>query len=87
MFNPPQAQYPVRQAPDLPAAALQDDHFEAMVVVQVDMGGCKDLACGRMLGFNQLGGKIRLVVVVNHGQCSDNHLVLIHRLVDQSARE
>src|SRR5271157_5188694 len=33
VFNPPQAQDPIRQAFNLPAAAFQDDHFEAMVVV------------------------------------------------------
>src|SRR5208337_3968871 len=36
-----------------------------------------------MLGLNQLGGEIRLVVVVNHGQRSHDHLVLLDRLFYQ----
>src|SRR5208337_2526803 len=83
MFNSPQAQDPISQALDLPTAAFQDDHFEAMVVVQVHMRGCQSLACGLMLGLNQLGREIRLVVVVNHGQRSHDHLVFIGRLFHQ----
>src|SRR5208337_2138171 len=43
----------------------------------------QNLACRLMLGLNQLGGEIRLVVVVNHGQRSHDRLVLLDRLFFQ----
>jgi len=81
MLHTPQAQDSIRQAPDLPTAAFQDDDFEAMVVVQMHVGGRENLARRRMLGHNQLGREIRLVVVANYGECSHNHLVFFSRLV------
>jgi len=81
MLNAPQAQNPIRQVPNLSAAAFQDNHLKTMVVIQVHVGGREDLARSRMLGFNQLGGEIGLVVVVNHGQRSHNHFVFFRRLL------
>src|SRR5208337_266068 len=83
MFNSPQAQDAISQALNLPTSAFQDDHFEAMVVIQMHVRGRQNLACRLMLGLNQLGGEIRLVVVVNHGQRSHDHLVLLDRLFYQ----
>ena len=83
MFNSPQTEDPISQAPNLPAAAFQDDHFEAMVVVQMHMRSRENLAGRRMLGFNQLCREIGLVVVVHHGQRSHDHLVFFSRLFHQ----
>jgi len=83
MFDPPQAQDAIRQAPNLTAAAFQDDYLEAMVVVQMHVRSREDLAGSCVLGLDQLGGEIWLMVIVNHRQRAHNYLVFLIRLLHQ----
>ena len=77
MFDTPQAQNPIGQAFDFAAVPFQDDYFETMMVIQMNMRRRQNLAGSSVLSLDQLGRKIRLVVVVDHGQGSHDHFVLL----------
>ena len=72
------------------AAALHDDDFEAVVVIEVDVGGGENHSAGGVLGIGQLLREIRSAVIVDQRQGADDRLVRVDvvgkkRLADEIA--
>jgi len=59
---------------DFLARATQDDDFEAVVVVEVDVEGGDDGVVVLVLGLSQFFGEKPDMVVVDHGQRADDGL-------------
>lgn len=57
------------------AAAFHDDHLEAVVVVEVDVGGSEDHGAGGVLDLGEFLGEVWDVMVVDEGECADDGLV------------
>ena len=67
----------ISKASDVSAPALHDDHFQAVVMVQVHMGGRQNLAGGVVLGRDQPLRKVRPVVVIDNGDRPYDDFVLV----------
>jgi len=68
MLYPPKAQNAVGDAPNLRTSPFHDDHFQAIVVIHVNVRGSQHFILGLVLRLDQTLQKLRAVVVVDHGQ-------------------
>jgi hypothetical protein len=62
---------------DVLARPAQDEHFHAVVMVEVDVQGGMDDIQGRMLDLGHLLRQVRMVVVEDQGQGADHLLVQV----------
>jgi len=70
---------------DVPGLALDHHHFEAMVIVEVDVQRRNDGAVVMVLAFGEFVGEVAGVMIVNQGDGADDFLILAAPLVlDQS---
>ena len=78
VFDPAQAQNPVGEMAYLRTPPSHDDHFQAIVVIQVNVRGGKHLPFGVVLRLDQPLRKSWAVVVVNQGQGPYHRAVFFH---------
>ena len=65
----------IRDFLDLRAFAFHDQHFEAVVVIEVDVHPCQDMALEIMLDMSELPREIAHVMVVHERNGCDGLLV------------
>ena len=74
-----------------PGFSLQNDGLEAVVVVEVDVGGAENIHVAVVLDVDQLLGELALVMVVADGEHADDVLACVlpfvfhHAVADQVA--
>jgi hypothetical protein len=83
VLDTPQAQQMVTELPNVSGPAFHDDNLQAIVVVEVNVGSGQDHRLSVMLGRNKFLRELGPMVVVNHGQGTDNGSVFIGFLLNQ----
>jgi hypothetical protein len=77
VFHSAQAQYSIGQVSYRAAAASHNNHFQAVVMVQMNVRRGEDLAARVVLCLHQLLRQIRAMMIVNDRQGSDDLSVLL----------
>ena len=78
MLHPAQAEEVVGELLDFLPSAFYDDHFQAVSMVEMDVGHGQHFSMVMMLGSDQVFGEFRLMVVIDQRQSSDDDPVLGH---------
>lgn len=77
MLDPAQAQNLIRDLSQIRAATFHDDHFEAVVMIQVNVRGRQHLGVCLMLDLDETLRQVRSVMIVDQRERSRDHLILI----------
>ena len=83
MFHTLDRHQRIRHLAHLRSLAFHDEHFEAVVVVEMDVHAGKYLPLIVMLNVGQFSGQITHMMVVHKGDRADSLLVLIPLLPNQ----
>lgn len=83
VLDPTEAHNLVGKAFQFTSLPFHDDDFQAIAVIEMNVCGRKDRTGGVVLRLDQLLGKVRPMVVIDHRQGSRNHLVLFRLLLDK----
>ena len=75
VFDPAQAEHVIGQMLHLAGWSLHDDHFKAVLLVEMHMRRRQDISMMVVLRLGQLFREIRSMVVVNHGKGCNHRLV------------
>jgi hypothetical protein len=86
-FHAAQGEDAVGDCLQFSALALHDDDFEAVVMVEVDVGRGEDHGSGAVLNVGELLGEIGDVVVVDQGEGAYDGLIRIDVFFEKGAAD